>query len=51
MYYFKRNNLIKYKSILGKKTFGIIVENTYAINIDFKEDLVLTEHYFKKTKY
>ena len=51
MYYFKRNNLIKYKSILGKKTFGIIVENKYAINIDFKEDLVLTEHYFKKTKY
>ena len=48
MYLFKTNNIEKHASILGKKTYGLEVSGKYALNIDEKEDLVLTRHFFGK---
>ncbi len=46
MYFFKRENISKYNSILGKKTYGIEVKGKNTINIDEKEDLILAKHFF-----
>lgn len=48
IYYFKVSNLYKYKSIMGKKIFGIKVDNKLGINIDTKEDVILAKYYSKK---
>ena len=48
MYFFKRENISKYNSILGKKTYGIEVKGKNTINIDEKEDLILAKHFFKR---
>lgn len=48
MYFFKTENISKYNSILGKKTYGIEVKGKNTINIDEKEDLILAKHFFKK---
>ena len=48
MYFFKTENLTRFKSILGKKTYGIEVKGKYKLNIDEKEDLILARHYYKK---
>ena len=48
MYFFKRENISKYNSILGKKTYGIEVKGKNTINIDEKVDLLLAKHFFKR---
>lgn len=48
MYLFKTNNIEKHASILGKKTYGLEVSGKYALNIDEKEDLVITRYFFSK---
>ena len=48
MYFFNTENIIKYNSILGKKTYGIEVKGKNTINIDEKEDLILAKHFFKR---
>lgn len=48
IYYFKINNLFKHKSIMGKKIYGIKVENKYGLNIDSYEDVIVAKFYDKK---
>ena len=48
MYFFKRDNLIKFKSIMGDKIKGIVVEGRNSVNIDEEEDLKIAEYYFSK---
>jgi CMP-N,N'-diacetyllegionaminic acid synthase len=48
MYFFKKDNLTKFKSIMGNKIKGIVVKGRNSINIDEQEDLKVAEYYFKK---
>ena len=43
MYFFKIQNIKKYKSIFGKKVYGYEVKDKYSINIDTKKDLKLAK--------
>ena len=45
IYLLKRNVLLKQKSLVGKKCFGIVLDGKEALNIDTYPDLL----YFKKT--
>ena len=47
MYFFNKDNLKKFKSIMGNKVKGIIVSGKNTINIDEKEDIKIAEYYFK----
>lgn len=47
MYFFYKNNIKKYKFILGRKVIGIKVDNPYGINIDDHADLIVAKHYAK----
>lgn len=40
MYFFRKKNLNKYSSILGKKVKGVIVKDKYKINIDSMSDYI-----------
>ena len=46
MYFFKRSNLKRYNSILGKKIYGIKVKDRYSVNIDNKIDMFLAKNYY-----
>ena len=45
IYLLKRNVLLKHKSLVGKKCFGIVLNGKQALNIDTNLDLT----YFKET--
>ena len=47
MYFFNKDNLKRFKSIMGNKVKGIIVSGKNTINIDEKEDIKFAEYYFK----
>ncbi len=46
MYFINVNSLLKNNSLVGKKVFGIKVEEKYSLNIDSKKDIILAKHYF-----
>ena len=46
MYFFKITNINKYNSILGKKIYGIKVEDKYSLNIDNKVDMFLAKNFY-----
>ena len=48
IYLIKRAEFIKYKSLVGKKTFPYIMEQKNSINIDTIDDLELFKKKFKK---
>ena len=48
MYFFKAKNIYRSTNMLGKRTYGIIVKDKEAINIDSYEDFILAKYYVKK---
>ena len=46
-YLIKKNNFLKFKSLVGKKTGYIILKNIYGLNIDSIEDLIIFRNYYK----
>lgn len=44
MYFFRVDNIKKYKSVLGKKVKGIIVKGKYKINIDTMSDYIAAKN-------
>ena len=45
IYLLKRDVLLKHKSLVGNKCFGLVLDGKHALNIDTKSDLI----YFKET--
>ena len=46
MYFTSVKSLYKNNSLVGKKVFGIVVNDKYSLNIDTKNDLILADYYF-----
>ena len=46
-YLIKKNQFLKYNSLVGNKTGYIILKNIYSLNIDTIEDLIIFENYCK----
>ncbi len=48
IYLIKREAFFKYKSLVGKRCYGMILEGAESINIDTIDDLILFKHKIKK---
>ncbi len=48
IYLIKRNAFFRYKSLVGKRCYGMILEGAESINIDTIDDIILLKHKIKK---
>ncbi len=46
-YLIKKNQFLKYNSLVGNKSGYIVLKNIYSLNIDTIEDLIIFKNYFK----
>lgn len=51
IYLIKRETLLKYKSLVGKKCYGMILQGIESINLDTQDDLILLKHKLKNETY
>ena len=51
IYLIKRDSFIKFKSLVGKRCYGMILKGAECINIDTIDDLILLKSKLKHKTY